>query len=327
MKIPLLYSQWDTRWNNLLLGFNTVSTYNIHNFGCLVSDFAMIATYYGHQITPGELNERMKEKGCYVRGGGNYIWGSISRIFPDIQDKMTETPGPLTDGQLAEIRTAIDQGKPVILCIDYNPKTVTPDFHYVIAVAYNPGDENDIQIADSLGGKVHSLKDYLGGLWPSARKLILQYAVVTGPVPTATEGSILVSVADNERNVTKATYFDEICRFFNSEPATMDSKKVIVLIGNILTALEEQTRKRESLQRDLLDALKEMKNQEVRIAELERITQGQSQPNTFTPPVETPPPKPLSEVMEPPKETLLQKILSFFVTTADEYERLTRRAS
>lgn len=181
--LPTLYSQMDSRWGKVLLGFNTQSNYNIYNYGCLITCLAMVAKYYGYDATPVIINDGLKDKKQFVNGG-LYVWGGITKLYSKISEKLVRTPTPLTDAQYAEIKASLDKGFPVMLYIDYNPNTVEPDQHYVLCIGYNPSDENDLTIADPLGGTAKSLKSYLKGTKPTMRKTVEQYIIYEGTVPT-----------------------------------------------------------------------------------------------------------------------------------------------
>jgi hypothetical protein len=63
----------------------------------------------------------------------------------------------------------------------------------VLVVGYNPNDENDMTIFDPLGGKLRSLKDYLGWFKPSARNTIEKYLIYEGPAPQAGGNTVAVA--------------------------------------------------------------------------------------------------------------------------------------
>lgn len=190
--LPLRFSQMDSRWSSVLLGYNTSPQFTIYNYGCLLSCLAMALKYYGMDTDPLKLNQLLMQNNCFEPNSGIYDWGSLNRISPSISDSNTKTPNKLTDSQLGEIKSAIDANKPVILELDYNPKTVALDMHFVVAVSYNANEENDITIADPLGGTLHSLKDYLGWYKPSARDTIESYTIVSGPIPVAGSDDTMV---------------------------------------------------------------------------------------------------------------------------------------
>lgn len=181
MQITRKYSQNDSRWKNILLGFNTDSKYTIGNYGCLITCLAMVSSYYGEENTPLEINDKLKAKNGFV-SDGLYIWNAIEKIL-DIKENSFVTPTLLTDIQMNDIKTQIDNGYPVMLCIDAVPSTSALDMHFVLATAYNPSDENDFTIVDPWDGQEKSLKKYLGFLKPSARKTIERYTVYIGNVP------------------------------------------------------------------------------------------------------------------------------------------------
>ena len=214
MKIPTVYSQMDSRWGNVFLGFNTQAPYNIYNYGCLISCLAMICKYYGKDETPLSINDKLKKINGFVNGG-NYVPDAIEKIYKDITETRVTTPAPLTDFQMNEIRNALDNGFPVMVEIDYNPKTVDNDMHFVLITDYNKNDENDFTIADPLGGTIKSLKSYLGWFRPSARKTINQYYIYKGVVPKTepTVDEILALIINKEnfegKIKTVQFYFNE----------------------------------------------------------------------------------------------------------------------
>lgn len=186
LNLPKLYSQWDDRWANRILGWNPPgSSYTIYNYGCLISCVAMTLEYTGYSTNPHFVNEDLKDKGGFLEGTGLYVWGAAEDIYKSINSEtIVHTPNPLTDADMNIIYQAIDDGNPVMLQIDYNPSTVDMEMHYVLCIGYDPSDENNLLIADPLGGQERSLKDYLGWYRPSARNTIYQYIVYDVEVPT-----------------------------------------------------------------------------------------------------------------------------------------------
>lgn len=195
INLPILFDQGDSRWGDILLGFNTVKPYDLRNYGCLLSCWAMCDRYYGKDTDPARLNEMFKGMGIgkAFDKGGNYVPGGNNLAYGDIKETRTITPSVLTDAQIGQIKTSIDNGYPVIIGIDYNPKDVDYDSHFVVIVDYNPSEENDFTIADPLGGRLHSLKDYLGWFKPNARNTIESFVVTSGPKPKLTNEMIAIS--------------------------------------------------------------------------------------------------------------------------------------
>jgi len=194
LKLPKAYSQLDSRWANDILGFNTDPKYNMHDYGCLVTCIAMAARYYGYQVTPGELNELLKDVDGFSNGG-YYNFGYITKIYKDIKEHRTITRNLLTDEQMNDIKNALDKGFPVMIQLDYNPRTVFPEMHFVLVIGYDPLNENNLLIVDPLGGKVVSLKKYLGWWKPNARKTIEQFVIY--------EGTTLTDTAHLENKIAK----------------------------------------------------------------------------------------------------------------------------
>lgn len=192
LQLPTLFSQFDGRWAGITLGNNTDSKYNIYNYGCLLNVLCAICEYYGIDTDPARLNQLLKDNGGFAQGSGEYNWGTITKVFSGLSENRTVCPDLLSDAQIAEIKNAIDAGFPVMIQIDYNPKTVELDSHFVCIIGYDSNDENNFTIFDPLGGKIHSLKDYLGWYKPSARRDIEQYIIYKGVVPSNADDSTMV---------------------------------------------------------------------------------------------------------------------------------------
>ena len=181
INLPRKYSQRDSRWGSILLGFNTDPKFNLANYGCLITCLSMASCYYGFDNTPQEINDKLKKVQGFVTGG-NYVWNAIEKVI-DIEENFFRTPTALTDIQVQDIKKQLDAGYPVMLEIDSVPSTSGLDMHFVLAVGYNPADENDITIVDPWDGAVKSLKAYLGWFRPTMRKTIEGYSVLIGNVP------------------------------------------------------------------------------------------------------------------------------------------------
>ena len=257
LKINTIYSQNDLRWRGDILGFNTDGKYNLGNYGCLITCLAMVAEYYGISITPKTINEVLKTKKGYLAGGGLYIYGSFSKIYPQIKEKRITTPYPLTDSQINEIKSAIDSKYPVMIQLDYNPKTVEADQHFVLIIGYNPNDENDFLIADPIDGREKSLKSYLGWLIPSARKTNEQYLIYEGQPPSddicinKMTYDFLIHNSDQWRGLIWYLEIDKV----PEDVFLSEVKKEIEYLKNRIKLDEERI---ESLKSDLAIAMQEI---------------------------------------------------------------------
>ncbi len=124
-----LFSQQDPAWKNKTLGNDSSTT--IGNFGCLLTDLAMVCTFYGFDVDPATLNDRMKERGgfqaAYVIPAvlPSAVPGMIYRNF--IQCRTYPAP-------MAEIDASLGLGKPVIVEVDYAPKAGLQN-HWVVIYA------------------------------------------------------------------------------------------------------------------------------------------------------------------------------------------------
>jgi len=318
-----VFSQFDSAYSQALLGFNTANTYNLYNYGCLITSLATILCYFGKDETPLTVNDKLKSLGPdkgFGKDGGAYVWGSISKLFPDIKEKRVDTPDKLTDEQMAEIKSALDRKLPVMVEIDYKPATVERDMHFVILTAYNPNDENDFTIADPLGGKTATLRQYLAWLKPSARITIRQYAIYEGPLPAETTPlptpttpattptvstppassgeTVIVKKLDNERNVKMASQYKEVVGYLELEKPPEDAmfEDVRRVIAGIKSNATDYWNKKEAAEKALEVMKVELKAKEDEIsrqteemtrreklhkAELEAVKQTTPTPQDF----------------------------------------------
>lgn len=252
LTLPQVYSQWDGRWNTNFLGFNTANPYNIHNYGCLITCLAMVSKYYGYDDTPATINKDLKDANGFV-GGGLYVWGKYPAIRKNVKETSVTTPEPLTDTQYNTIKEALSKGYPVMLQIDYNPSTAPTDMHYVLCIGFDEGDENNLTIADPLGGVVRSLKDYLKGFRPSMRKSIEQFVIYEGKVPAQT-GTLPPDFPDL---VNKATKWDgtvkEVMDIKDRNPKDVSLDELKQFVGRIRDERDSANRRLSNIKNEQVD--------------------------------------------------------------------------
>lgn len=137
LKVPKLYSQRDPQWAPELLGYNTNPAYSIGGYGCLITSFGM----YIDQ-TPHEVNEVLKANGGYVAGGGYIIWSkcTVLGLKQDYQSPVYKDV-PVTPQGLTKMRGLLDEGKPLITHIDFDPRDPDDDQHWLLVYGY---DDNDV---------------------------------------------------------------------------------------------------------------------------------------------------------------------------------------
>lgn len=230
VNLPKTYSQNDARWKSKTLG----SRGTIGDYGCLITDVAMMCTYFGHEETPETINDKLKRANGYVNGN-LFVWGAISTIFPDIRYQgQVQTPDPLTKGQMDSIRKTIDNGYPVFLQIDTIPATSGLDEHWVLAIDY---DGDDLIVQDPWDGATKRITSW--GVAP--QELIYAYGsytgtptvVVTPEQPHDGEG-VFVDSQTFQNLVTKSTQWDSVAQNLqlDSSDAT-GGQKALSLINQL----------------------------------------------------------------------------------------------
>lgn len=170
LKTPVKYSQRDSRWANVMLGYNTSQPYTIGNYGCLITCFA---NYIGK--TPIDVNEILKSNQGFVNGG-LFVWSKSTALgLKEVYCSPRYEDAVSTQG-LNKMKALIDEGRPLITEIDFNPTTTQEEMHFVLVVGY---DNNDIFYAlDPWTGEVINL-DVYGGV----RRAVYQFRAYDKTLP------------------------------------------------------------------------------------------------------------------------------------------------
>lgn len=274
INIPVVYNQQDNRWAQILLGFNTQLPYNFYNFACLICCLAMLARYYGKDFDPPKINESFKSMGAdkaFGRGTGNYVHGGFNKLFGDISERNIKTPSLLTDAQIGEIKSSIDMGHPVMIQLDVNPRTVEADQHFVLIIGYDPNDENNFTIADPIGGKIRSVKDYLGWFRPNVRKTIEQYSLFVGPKPQLTDEMIPIKKEHFELYTRNHDKWHQIVNYLGmgTDPNTTPFEAVQRVIAGIKSSVTDLQNRLKSAEGELATKDTEITNRKEQVSRLE----------------------------------------------------------
>ena len=146
-------SQKEIRWSRKHLGTSSVT---VGTAGCVLTCATIICRFYGKDIWPDWLNEQMVKVGGYA-DGNMWLWDKLSKVFPDIGIKELincyDIPAPLD-----KIDKRLEEGHPVIVCVDFDPKPGIQT-HFVVIFGK---DEKGYYIADPWHGDVVLFQDRYG---------------------------------------------------------------------------------------------------------------------------------------------------------------------
>jgi len=126
LSVPHFYNQRDKRWASDKLG-NTHES--VGKVGCLISSVAMNFAYYGENLTPKELNEKLRDLEGYTKDGW-LIWNRLSSIS---NDKLHISFPKLSH---ESIEKALKNGQPVLTKVFIH--RVIP--HWVLVVGKKGGE-------------------------------------------------------------------------------------------------------------------------------------------------------------------------------------------
>lgn len=169
LTVPL-FSQRDPKWSKLKLGTGTGT---IGDFGCLLVSCAMLAKYYGKDTNPEQLNKLFIQNNSYANGNLYKWYEGLSKVYSDIELlSLVDTPDPVSSSQFNLMKNEINEGRPVILQVDFYPATAQPDMHFVLLVGY---DDKNYYVADPFYGDISNLNRY-----GDPKYTILKYAFHKG---------------------------------------------------------------------------------------------------------------------------------------------------
>lgn len=155
LKVPKLYSQRNSLWSSILLGYNT-SKYTIGSDGCLITSFGMYV-----DKTPDEVNKLLKDNGGYAAGGGLFIWSKSTVLGLNQVYQSPYYSDAVTSQGLSKMRSLLDEGRPLICHVDFNPSTVSDEMHWILVYGY---DDNDIFYAKDPWSGTDITLDVYGGV-------------------------------------------------------------------------------------------------------------------------------------------------------------------
>ena len=178
MQLPVIYSQRDPRWAQLRLGYSSAPpTSTIHDYGCYLTCFAMLATHYGHPTTPRDLNVLLASRGLFL--GHNLVADqTLGVAFPDISygGAFPYRHWPANLNRLQHLLS--DPATSVVLELDFNHTLEDGvQTHFVVALSC---DGHHVTIADPWYGAADDITTHYG---PDPAQVIQKLVVYHGPVP------------------------------------------------------------------------------------------------------------------------------------------------
>lgn len=224
LRLPVLYSQRDSRWSSVFLGNNSKQPYTIGNYGCLI-------TCLGCMINknPAEINDILKANNGFVNGG-LFVWSKASVLGLTETYKSPLYNGPVTNQGIQKIKSLIDEGHAVLTHVDFNPATTNDDMHWVLIIGYE--EPETFKIFDPWTGTITRLDVY-----GDTRKTIYEFRAFS-PKLQIDEQSLSVTVLKSqfEELVRKSTIADKVGEILKKE-INLD-----VIVGELqrLVKLEDQ---------------------------------------------------------------------------------------
>lgn len=191
LRTSLKQSQRDRRWANILLGYNTSQPYTIGNYGCLITCFA---NYIGK--TPIEVNEILKANQGFVNGG-LFVWSKSTVLGLKEVYVSPRYNDAVSNQGLEKMRQLINEGRPLITEIDFNPATTQEEMHFVLVIGYDDGEK--FLALDPWTGEVVNL-DVYGGV----RRAVYQFRAYDKILPFDTGEEYYKGLDLNNKESMKA---------------------------------------------------------------------------------------------------------------------------
>jgi len=239
LKLPAIFSQRDSAWSSKLLGYNTNPVYSIGGYGCLITCFGM----YINQ-NPNWVNDTLKANSGYAPGTGNFIWSKCTVLGLNQTYQSPYYSDPVTFQGITKMKALLDEGKPLVTHIDFDPRDADDDQHWLLVYGYD--DNNVFYAADPWTGTLITL-DVYGGV----ARCVYEWRTYDKILPKDTEQdceTILTGVRlERDRNWN---WFVSLCDALgvgsNVDVALAEIRKLVgiedKLIQSEKTVQESQTR-------------------------------------------------------------------------------------
>lgn len=177
LNVPIL-SQRDPRWASQRLG--TVDGTTIGGYGCIITCMTMLANYYGHNLTPANMDDWLTDNQGYVQGNlyrNDAFHREFSDCFFDNIVFCTAVPAPID-----QIKAYLSKGMPVVVMVDFDHDLNDGiQTHFVLVIGEENGDLiiNDPWYGDQIFFKARYGNDAQG---------INQINFFSGKVPSQLSG-------------------------------------------------------------------------------------------------------------------------------------------
>jgi uncharacterized protein YoxC len=222
LKLPGKFGQRNPQWANELLGYNTNPAYSIGGYGCLITSFGCYVNK-----NPHDVNELLKANNGYAPGTGNFIWSKCTVLGLNQVYQSPYYSDPVTTQGITKMKALLDEGRPLITHIDFDPSDSDDDQHWIIVFghddgevfyAHDPWTDTDITL-DVYGGVRRCVYE-----WRAYDKLLAKDDVVDCE-------TVLTTVRlERDRNWD---YFVKVCDALgvgaNVDQAVIEVKKLIAL--------------------------------------------------------------------------------------------------
>jgi len=164
-----IYGQQWHPWRYDRLGYSSHLT--IGSWGCVVASAATIVSHAtGTELTPRDVNQRMKDVGGFLKGTGLFIFHKLAEAYPILSydglyvSRYRPAPIERIDDHLAE-------GGYVIAQVDFNPLRADVQSHYLVLAGSN-GNQGYWAVDPWIGGVTTIPPAYAEkGDWDAARTI------------------------------------------------------------------------------------------------------------------------------------------------------------
>jgi len=210
----------------------------------------MYLSAIGKPETPETVNEKVKSVNGFV-DGGKLVWSAPETIWGI--KCIYQSPyysGPLTSQGKTKMKTLLDEKRPLICHVDFDPNDPDDDMHWILVTDY---EGNNFYCNDPWTGQ-HVNIDVYGG---SVERAVIEFRAYDPIVTTDSVTNVMVDSTTFERLVDNSTTRDkirdtlncadnntvilaEVNRLKGFEQAVIDKDKIITEAQKKITELENK---------------------------------------------------------------------------------------
>jgi hypothetical protein len=213
---------------------------------------------------PHDVNELLKANNGFQEKSGNFIWSKCSVLGLSQVYQSPYYSDPVTPQGLSKMRSLLDEGRPLITHIDFDPSDNDDDQHWLIVYGYN---DNDVFYAHDPWSDTDITLEVYGGV----KRCVYEWRAYDKTLQKDLQIDLQKELDDcrveRDRNWNWYTNITDLLNVgTNNDIVVAEVKKLVGLEDRFI----QKERETEELKREVADAKQQNESLSTRITEAEK---------------------------------------------------------